>query len=279
MEAQKIVKASKAQGEAISNLDYKLAGKVAFVSGGSHGIGLEIAKTLGLHGCKVAICSRTIERLNAAKNILDRVGINILPIQFDALDEQSCVDAFNVAQKYFGSIDILINNVGGGGRWGHEIVEETELKVWDEVYEKNARTALLFTRLCIPAMRKNHWGRVVTITSIFGKEGGGRPWFNMAKASEVSLMKTLAMTKYLVRDGITFNTVAPGGIEISGTGFEDERKNNEKKYLEDIDRDYPLGRLGRPEEVASVVAFLCSESASLVNGAQIPVDGGQSRSF
>lgn len=98
----------------------------------------------------------------------------------------SCLNAFNLAEKKYGHIDILINNVGGGGRWGKENVEETDLNVWDEVFNKNARAAIIFTKKCIPYMRKKKWGRVITITSIYGKEGGGRPWFNMAKASEVS---------------------------------------------------------------------------------------------
>ena len=258
---------------------YGIAGKVALISGGSHGIGLEIAKALGGHGCKIAFCSRTIERLASAKDILDRAGLDSLPVQFDALDRQSCIQAHEQAVRHFGDVDILINNVGGGGRWGKENVEETEADVWDEVYRKNAGAAVVFTRACIPGMRKKKWGRVITVTSILGKEGGGRPWFNMAKASEVSLMKTLSMTKYLVRDGITFNAIAPGGIDIPGTGFDEERKNNEEEFLSAVEREYPLGRLGSPEEVANVACFLCSQGASLVNGAQIPVDGGQSRSF
>jgi 3-oxoacyl-[acyl-carrier protein] reductase len=259
--------------------DYKLKGKTAFVSGGSHGIGLEISKVLGSYGCKIAFCSRTRERLDHAKEILDNMGITSYPIQFDALNEVSCDTAINSAIEQMGEINILINNVGGGGRWGKENIEETDLKVWDEVFTKNAKAAIIFTRACIPLMRKNKWGRVVTITSILGKEGGGRPWFNMAKASEVSLMKTLAMTKYLVRDGITFNTVAPGGIYIPGAGFEVEKNNNKEKFLKDLDDNYPLGRMGKPEEVAYLVAFLCSELAGLINGSQISIDGGQSKAF
>ena len=261
------------------HLDYKLKGKTAFVSGGSHGIGLEISKLLGMYGCKVAFCSRTSERLNETKDILDKLNVENYPIQFDALEEQSCIDAIAKAEEKFGDIDILINNVGGGGRWGKENIEETDLVVWDEVYSKNAKAAIIFTRKCIPMMRKNKWGRVITITSILGKEGGGRPWFNMAKSAEVSLMKTLALTKYLVRDGITFNTVAPGGIYIPGAGFEAEKKADEKKYLKEIDENYPLGRMGKPEEVAYLVAFLCSEMSALINGSQISIDGGQSKAF
>ena len=263
----------------MNNIDYKLDGKVAFVTGGSHGIGLEISKHLGSLGCKVAFCSRTPERLNQTKKILDDLGIDNFPIQFEAIQEDSCMNAISLTIKNFGDIDILINNVGGGGRWGKENVEETDLNVWDEVFTKNARAAIIFTKKCIPMMRKNKWGRVVTITSIYGKEGGGRPWFNMAKASEVALMKSLSLTKYLVRDGITFNTVAPGGIFIPGAGFEKEKNENEEKYLKEIDDNYPLGRMGKPEEVAYLVSYLCSEMAGLINGAQISIDGGQSRSF
>jgi len=263
----------------VNNIDYKLHGKVAFVSGGSHGIGLETCKLLGSLGCKVVFCSRTSDRLNQAKNTLDNLNIENFPIQFEALQEDSCLNAINLAKQKFGDIDILINNVGGGGRWGKENVEETDLSVWDEVFTKNARAAIIFTKKCIPMMRKNKWGRVITITSIYGKEGGGRPWFNMAKASEVALMKSLSLTKYLVRDGITFNTVAPGGIFIPGAGFEKEKNENEEKYLKEIDDNYPLGRMGKPEEVAYLVAYLCSEMAGLINGAQISIDGGQSKSF
>jgi 3-oxoacyl-[acyl-carrier protein] reductase len=121
---------------------------------------------------------------------------------------------------------------------------------------------------------------VVTITSIYGgKEGGGRPWFTMAKAAETGLMKSLSAMAYLVREGITFNSVAPGGIDIAGTGFDDEKRRDPVAFERMIDAEYPLGRLGTPEEVAAVVAFLCSTQASLVNGANITVDGGQSRSF
>jgi 3-oxoacyl-[acyl-carrier protein] reductase len=101
----------------------------------------------------------------------------------------------------------------------------------------------------------------------------------MAKSAEISLMKTLAMDHDLVRDGITFNSVAPGSIMIPGTGWEDESKKNPTEFAKMVDSHFPLGRLGRPEEVASMVVFLCSEQARLLNGASIVIDGGESRSF
>lgn len=128
-------------------------------------------------------------------------------------------------------------------------------------------------------MKKQNWGRIVSITSIYGREGGGRPWFNMAKVAQTSLMKNLALNRDLVRYGITFNSVAPGPIMIPETGWDVERMRNPEAFDSASKERFTLGRLGTPEEVANVVVFLCSEKASLVNGASILVDGGESKVF
>jgi len=237
-------------------MDLQLTGKHALVTGGSHGIGFAIARALAQQGCAVTIMARNLERLEAARQELIIYGTEIRAWEGDA--------------KYGGwssiEVDILINNVGGGGRWGSEIAEETGSEVWDEVSRKNYGIAAELTMAAIPRMRKKKWGRVVTITSILGgKEGNGRPWFVVAKAAQTALMKSLASQSYLARDGITFNSVAPGLIDVGKPGLGNE--------------ELPLGRMGRPEEVANVVAFLCSPLASLVNGANIVVDGGQSRAI
>lgn len=210
-----------------------LKGKRTLVTGGSHGIGLAIIQALYEEGCEIESISR-------------REGYDVL--------NPNDVDK---ALKKFPNVDILVNNVGGGGRWGSENPLATEITVWRDVYEKNAMSAVHFTMNAIPYMLKQGWGRVITIASIHGREGGGRPWFSMAKASEVSLMKTLAI--HYRGSGITFNSVAPGSIAIPGTANETEG--------------------GTPEEIASVVTFLASRKASLVNGACIVVDGGEGRSF
>jgi 3-oxoacyl-[acyl-carrier protein] reductase len=257
-----------------------LAGRIALVTGASHGIGLATAEALAREGCHVAICARGAARLAAAEAQLAAHGVQTLALAADvqvAGDIAAVMDA--VERRWGGRLDILVNNVGGGGRWGTPIVEETDLAVWTEVYQKNAMAAVLFTRRAIPLMRGRRWGRVVAVTSRHGREGGGRPWFTMAKSAEAALMKSLSLTPYLVRDGITFNSVAPGGIAIPGTGFEAEERRDPAGFRAEIDRDYPLGRLGTPEEVADLIVFLCSARASLINGAQISADGGQSRSF
>jgi NAD(P)-dependent dehydrogenase (short-subunit alcohol dehydrogenase family) len=125
-------------------------------------------------------------------------------------------------------------------------------------------------------MVQEGWGRVVTVTSTLGKQGGGRPWFNMAKCAQTAMMKSLAMNHEFARAGITFNSVAPGCIMIPDTGWERQMQQDPNAFREMVDRTFPLGRLGTPEEVASLVVFLCSTQASLVTGASILADGAES---
>ena len=260
-------------------MELGIKGKYALVTGGSHGIGRGIALALAKEGCHVAICARNEERVaNTVKEIEAR-GVKSIGIPADAMVLADIERVMKTVIDSWGTIHILVNNVGGGGRWGKEIVEETAEDVWLDVYSKNALAAIRFTMRAIPFMRRQKWGRVVTISALYGREGGGRPWYGMAKSAEITLMKTLAINPDLARDGITFNSVAPGGIMIPDTGWEREQRENPEEFKKMVDSQYPLGRLGTPEEIASVVVFLASEKASLVNGASIPVDGGEGKSF
>lgn len=260
-------------------MDLRLDGKVALVTGGSHGIGRSIALALAREGCNLAIAARGRERLAEVGAALRKIGVRSHEVVADLARKEDLDRSFASVLEAFGRLDILVNNVGGGGRWGSEDVEATKEEVWLEVYEKNALAAIRLTMKAIPVMRRQRWGRVVTVTSVLGLEAGGRPWFNVAKAAQTALMKNLSRNKALVRDGITFNSVAPGGIMIPGTGWEDEMKRDPAGFEKMLDREYPLGRLGTPDEVADVVAFLCSDRARLVNGAAIAVDGGESHAF
>jgi 3-oxoacyl-[acyl-carrier protein] reductase len=256
-----------------------LGKKIAFVTGGSHGIGRSIALTLAKEGCDVAIAARKQENLAKVVSEIQALGVRGLGISADLALTSEADRAFDAVMAKFGTLHILVNNVGGGGRWGSEDIEETSADVWAEVFNKNAGVALRMTLRAIPIMRNQQWGRVVTITSIYGIEAGGRPWFNVAKVAQTVLMKNLAKNKRLVREGLTFNSVAPGAIMISDTGWDEERKRDPQRFADMVDGYFPLGRLGTPEEVADVVAFICSERASLINGAAIVVDGGESSSL
>jgi 3-oxoacyl-[acyl-carrier protein] reductase len=260
-------------------MDFGLQGKRALVTGGTHGIGLSIARRLGSEGCRVAICSRTTDRVNSTLQELRTNNIDCLGVTADVASEEDIQQVMSTIERSWGGIDILVNNAGGGGRWGLEDVIATPEVVWREVYDKNAFAAIRFIRRAVPHMQVNHWGRIITITSIHGVASGGRPWFNMAKTAQTVLMKNLARNRHLVRDGITFNSVAPGAIQIPDTGWDYEAKQDPEAFKIKLDKDFPLGRLGTPEEVADVVAFVCSVRASLLNGATILVDGGESPAF
>jgi 3-oxoacyl-[acyl-carrier protein] reductase len=128
----------------------------------------------------------------------------------------------------------------------------------------------------LAGMLERGWGRVVAITSVWGRETGGAPAYNAAKAAEISFVKSLA--RDVAAKGVTVNAVAPGSILWSGGGWDRRQKADPDGIAEFVRQDMPLGRFGTVEEVASVVTFVCSFQASLVNGAVIAVDGGQSRS-
>ncbi|MCX7825829.1 MAG: SDR family oxidoreductase [Verrucomicrobiae bacterium] len=250
-------------------MDLGLQGKIALVTGGSRGIGRAIARALADEGCRVAICD-----LNPPAEPGDLFFVQADVTKSD--DVRRVVDA--VVAKWNG-LDILVNNVGGGG--GRELrpVEEVPESQWQKTWDLNASAAVRFTRLAIPHMRRAKWGRVVSIASVTGKEGGGRPWYTMAKSAEIALMKSLALNRDLVRDGITFNTVAPGRVIFPDNEWDQFRQEDPARFEQTIKARLPLGRCGTPDEVAAAVVFLCSARASLVNGACLAVDGGESYSF
>ena len=260
-------------------MELGLKGKYALITGGSHGIGRSIAIELAKEGVNIAICSRTQSKLDETISILKQYNVDSISVNVDVLEVDAVDKVMNVINKRWRKLDILVNNVGGGGRWGKEEPLDTKPEVWGEVYKKNAGVAVQFTMKSLPYMLENKWGRVITITSTYGLQGGGRPWFNMAKAAQTALMKNLAIKKPYVRSGITFNSVAPGGIFIPDTGWGDEQKKDPEGFAKLLDENWPMGRMGTPEEVANVVVFLCSPKSSLVNGASILVDGGECPTF
>ena len=259
-------------------MDLELKGKYALVTGGSHGIGRAIALALAEEGCHVAICARNKERVDRVVREIKSRKVKALGIIADVMVSSDIDRVMRAIIAQWKTLHILINNVGGGGRWGSDDVLETSEQVWMDVFSKNTLAAVRFTTRALPYMCKQKWGRVVTISSVAGREAGERPWYVMAKSSEITVMKSLAMDKKLVRKGVTFNTIAPGAIMIPDTGWDAQRKKNLKNFKKTME-NFPLGRPGTPEEVAQVVVFACSEKASLLNGACIPVDGSQGKSF
>jgi 3-oxoacyl-[acyl-carrier protein] reductase len=260
-------------------MDLGLRGKNAIVTGGSHGIGLATAKMLASEGCNLAILSRSNSRLEKAKKEIEAYGVECHTVRVDVLNQAEVSESISIVSQFWSEIHILINNVGGGGRWGVDDFVNNPDDIWREVYDKNLTCAVTYTRFAVPYMIRQEWGRVITVTSTLGRQAGGRPWFNVAKTAQTCLMKNLSLDKRLVRKNITFNSVAPGCIMIPNTGWKEEKKKDPEGFNKMVDEKFPLGRMGTPEEVAYSIAMLCSTRASLINGAALASDGGESCVF
>ncbi|MGE3540569.1 MAG: SDR family NAD(P)-dependent oxidoreductase [Candidatus Tectimicrobiota bacterium] len=254
-------------------MDLGLHGKVALVTGGSRGIGRAVLHDLAQEGCQVAFSARGEEALRATEQELKALGAQVLAVQADMTQTDDIETLVNKTTERFGGVDILVNNVGGsrGGQTWDTADEE-----WAEVLYLNLFAAVRASRLVIPLMRKKGWGRIINITSIYGREAGGAMTYNAVKASMNSWSKSLA--KQLAKDGIMVNVVAPGSVLFPGGSWERRQKDN-PVFIENFVRtEMPMGRFGRPEEISAMVTFLASERASLMSGACINVDGCQSRS-
>jgi 3-oxoacyl-[acyl-carrier protein] reductase len=254
------------------NLD--LAGKKALVTGGTHGVGKAISESLAMEGVSVAFLSRSDINLREQSEFHQQIGNEFIALKCDVLNPSEIESSWTKIKNQWGGVDIVVNNVGGGGRWGFEDITKTPLNTWNEVMQKNFGVATHLTNLALPFMIEKQWGRVITITSIFGNYVGGRPWFNVAKVAQTALMKNLASQVQFARNGITFNCIAPGAILIPDTGWTKMQVENPEEYKQFID-SLPLGRMGMPEEVADLVLFLSSDKSKLINGASIVIDGGE----
>lgn len=245
-------------------MDYGLGGATALVTGATRGIGLAIARALAAEGACVAVAARTEADVRRVAAELGGV-----PVAADLTTEEGCAAALAAA----GDVGVLVNNLGlrAGTGWADTGVAELE-----RAMAGNLHPAVRLTLGALPAMRRAGWGRVVVVSSLFGREAGGAPAYNVAKAAEISFVTSLA--REVGRDGVTVNCVAPGSILFEGGSWHRRRQADPEGIAEFVRRELPLGRFGAPEEVAAAVAFLCSRPASLVNGACLAVDGGQSRS-
>lgn len=255
-------------------MDFGLRGKVAIVTGGSKGLGRAMALGLAAEGAKVAISARGEELLDETVEAIRATGVEALGVVADMTVPEDIERLVRETVSAFGGVDILVNNVGGS-RGPRKFLERTD-QDFDYTYQLNIWAAIRTTRLVLPQMQKRGGGRIITISSIWGRESGGSTGYNSAKAAEISFGKQLALE--FAPQNITVNTVCPGSILFPGGSWDQVAKNNPAFMDDKIRHDHPLGRLGRPEEVAAVVTFLASGQASLVTGACINVDGGESRS-
>ena len=249
-------------------MDLGLRDKVAIVTGGSRGIGRSIALGLAVEGCRVAICARGEERLRETEAELRERGVEALGVVADMTQGEDVDRLVAEAMARFGRIDILVNNAGGSAAGDAD-------EAWDAVYRMNILAAVRATRACVPHMRASGGGSIVHIASIWGREAGGAATYNAMKAAMVSHAKAMALE---LAPEIRVNSVAPGSTAFPGGSWSRRQEEDPEEMRRFVEQGIPMGRFGRPEEIANVAVFLCSERASWVTGACVNVDGGQTRS-
>lgn len=255
-------------------MDLGLKGKVAIVTGASRGIGRSIALGLAAEGVRLGICARNARTLEQTADEIHELGVDVYAMPVDATNGPALEGFVEAVARHFGQIDILVNNVGGGGT---DTFEKTTDADWTGALDLTLWPAIRASRAVVPHMERRGGGAIVMISSIYGRESGGRTAYNVVKSAENALSKSMALQ--LAPKGIRVNTVAPGSVLHPGGSWERRVREQPEAMAAFVKSDMPLGRFGRPEEVANAVTFLVSDAASLVVGACLNVDGGQSRSI
>jgi 3-oxoacyl-[acyl-carrier protein] reductase len=239
--------------------------RVAFVTGGSRGIGRACAVALGEAGHRVAFCYSSDEvGAKETRSAIEATGTNALAVCADVRDAATVDRAFGEIEDALGPVEVLVNNAGAN----HDaLVARMTDEQWQSVLDTNLTGAFHTIRRATPKMMRARWGRIVNVSSVGGGRGSpGQANYAAAKAGLLGLTRSVA--RELAPRNVTCNVVAPGPIVTSMTeGLSEEWQVKAQESV-------PLGRFGTPEEVGAVVNFLCSDLAGYMTGALVPVDGG-----
>ncbi len=245
----------------------RLENKVAMISGGARGMGAVEARLFAKEGAKVIIGDMLEDEGRKVEAEINETGGECLFVSLDVTDEDAWQRAVNLAVSRFGKLDILVNNAGIYR--AHDVLETTAAE-WDQVMDVNAKGVFLGTKYAIPEMRKAGGGSIVNISSVAGLVGSKQTTAYTASKGAVRLLTKSTAIQY-ASDGIRANSIHPGTIETPMT----EGLLSDEAMREDRMNRTPIGRLGRPEDVAYGALYLASDEASFVTGSELVIDGGR----
>jgi 3-oxoacyl-[acyl-carrier protein] reductase len=251
-----------------------LSDRVCIVTGSTAGIGRETARILAEEGARVVISGRNKETVESARA---EVGA-AFGVAGDLSEPKASGDLVRRAEEEFGRVDCLVNNVGLAVQTSFEEVADED---WDSMWQLNVMSYVRAIRAVLPGMRERQFGRIVNVSSTAAKRpSAGMPNYSVTKAAVLSLSRLVA--DVYAKEGILCNAVTPGPTAspawLAAGGLADQAAERSGKsreeVLDGVAQGRPLGRLAEPEEIASVIAFLCSDRANYVTGAAWSADGG-----
>lgn len=257
-------------------MDLNLGGKTALVTGASLGIGLAVAQELAREGVNVVMNARNAERLAAAAADIEReTGARVIAAPGDMALADDVTRVVDIARREFGRIDILINNAGSSpaGR-----LEEVPDETWFKSLTLKPMGYVRCARAVVADMRRQRWGRIINIIGRSGHQP--RPWYVVGSTANAGLLSfTKALAEELAPDNVLVNGVNPGPVQTPRwddhiTQGAKSNRAEEEAVLKQMIATVPLGRVGTPDEVSGMVAFLCSDRAAFITGALINIDGG-----
>jgi len=255
-------------------MNLKINGKTALITGGANGIGEEISEKLASEGVNIYVTTRDAKNLVKLKKKLKKYKVKVGGVVLDFLKKSYVSKVRNFLKKT--EVDILINNAGHNLNVTDPYCSR---KNWDQVLELNFFNTVEICNLIIPKLKKKGWGRIVNITSCAGLENMGPVTYGVSKAALTAYTRTMGRILATETNNVVMTAIFPGVVLTKGGHWDKVIKKNPSRAKKYLKERAPLGRFGKPNEIAPVVAFYCSDLASFSQGAIIPVDAGQSRHY